>query len=157
MSLLVKWKYGLSRSRKFRLPPMNHRGKMIRPPFAPGYSGVALRLDGPDSHAYAMLPNFQAATEGKLTVVAWVRAESRHRWASIAKNWSTEGCGQFHFGLLDNEGDLEIRVHDINQLPDSGTAGSTSWQSFTNRYQPSKFESFIRVIQTECRLPILDY
>jgi hypothetical protein len=45
-----------------------------------------------------------------------VRAESRPRWASIAKNWAKDqGAnygGQFHFGLWHDEGSLEVHVHD---------------------------------------------
>lgn len=99
---------------KSRTSAQVHRGKMIRPPFAPGHSGVALRLDGPDSQAYALLPKFEPVKDGNLTVVAWVRAESRPRWASIAKNWSNESIGQFRLGLFDDKGDLEIQVRDFD-------------------------------------------
>lgn len=98
-------------------------GQMISPPFAQGRLGQSLRLGGPESKAYAVVPDYPIADQGKLTVAAWVRAESRARWAAIAKNWSIEfeqknqsgdvyfgDGGQFHFGLFEDDGDLEIQV-----------------------------------------------
>ncbi len=82
---------------------------------APGKIGAGLRLGGPTTRSYAVVPDFPK-TPGALTVCAWVRAESRPRWASIAKNWAKDGPknlgGQFHFGLWHDEGSLEIHVHD---------------------------------------------
>jgi hypothetical protein len=53
-----------------------------------------------------------------LSVVAWVYARSRPRWASIAKNWAggANDRGQFHFGLREDSGELEAHIED-----DSGT------------------------------------
>ena len=82
---------------------------------APGKIGGGLRLGGPTTRSYAIVPDFPRASSA-LTVCAWVRAESRPRWASIAKNWAKDrgvnGGGQFHFGLWHDAGDLEVHVHD---------------------------------------------
>ncbi|MEY2879024.1 MAG: hypothetical protein RLZZ15_1404 [Verrucomicrobiota bacterium] len=81
----------------------------------PGKIGAGLRLGGPATRSYAVVPEFPLAPAA-LTVCAWVRAESRPRWASIAKNWAKNAVrnegGQFHFGLWEDEGTLEIHVHD---------------------------------------------
>jgi hypothetical protein len=83
---------------------------------APGKIGAGLRLGGPATRSYAVVPDFPIASAAALTVCAWVRAESRPRWAGIAKNWTkTAGRnqgGQFHFGLWHDEGSLEVHVHD---------------------------------------------
>lgn len=85
-------------------------------PWGPGKLGVALRLGGPEAGTYAFVPNFPIATNNQLSVCAWVFAESRPRWASIAKNWAKDAGsnygGQFHFGLFQDQGDLEVHVHD---------------------------------------------
>ena len=85
-------------------------------PWGPGKMGVALRLGGAEAGTYAVMPNFPKATNNQLSVCAWVFAERRPRWASIAKNWAkdvgTNYGGQFHFGLRQDQGDLEVHVHD---------------------------------------------
>ncbi|MDP3069845.1 MAG: LamG-like jellyroll fold domain-containing protein [Opitutaceae bacterium] len=84
--------------------------------FATGRIGAGLRLGGPAPRSYAYVPDFPKAPAAALTVCAWVRAESRPRWASIAKNWAKDvgsnRGGQFHFGLFHDEGSLEVHVHD---------------------------------------------
>ncbi len=97
----------------------HHDGQVIRGrvghPWAAGKVGSALHLNGVDAGTYA-LADFSKATEASLSVCAWVLAESRPHWASIAKNWAKSGGnnlgGQFHFGLWDYEGSLEVHVHD---------------------------------------------
>ncbi|PAW68872.1 MAG: hypothetical protein B9S34_00760 [Opitutia bacterium Tous-C1TDCM] len=83
---------------------------------APGKVGAGLRLGGPATRTYAVVPEFPPAPSAALTVCAWVRAESRPRWATIAKHWAKAGNGppggQFHFGLWHDEGTLEVRVRD---------------------------------------------
>ncbi len=83
---------------------------------APGKIGAGLRLGGSTDRSYAVVPDFLTAPAAALTVCAWVRAESRPRWASIAKNWAKNAGrnqgGQFHFGLWHDEGSLEVHVHD---------------------------------------------
>lgn len=96
----------------YKTPGQVYRNKMRRPPFGPGHIGSALRLGGPESEAYAVLPHYRPAKKNKLTVSAWVRADSRPNWASIAKSWSDETMGQFHLGLFNMDGDLEVRIHD---------------------------------------------
>lgn len=107
-----------------------HCENMISPPFAPGLVGRALSLGGPVSSAHVIVPNHEFAPEGKLTVCAWVRADSRPRWAAIAKHWAIEfdrqatshtgtdytgPGGQFHFGLHQDTGDLEIQIRDADR------------------------------------------
>jgi ferric-dicitrate binding protein FerR (iron transport regulator) len=83
----------------------------------PGKIGAGLRLGGPAASSYAVVPDFPKAPAAELTVCAWVRAESRPRWASIAKHWAKDRPrnlgGQFHFGLWHDEGSLEVHVHDL--------------------------------------------
>ena len=84
-------------------------------PWASGKIGSALRLHGVEAGTYA-LAGYSKATDASLSVCAWVLAESRPRWASIAKNWAKSAGnnhgGQFHFGLWDDEGSLEVHIHD---------------------------------------------
>lgn len=97
-------------------------GGMTAPPFKPGRVGSSLDLGGPFSEAYAKIAKYEPAGDGMITVCAWVRAESRPRWAAIAKHWSIEFSkdrisytglgGQFHFGLHQDDGGLEIQVRD---------------------------------------------
>lgn len=91
-------------------------GRSAELPYSAGRIGPALRLGGPASrtHATADIP---LAREAQLSVCAWVWAESRPRWASIAKHWAKDfglnRGGQFHFGLWHDNGDLEVHVHDV--------------------------------------------
>ena len=81
-----------------------------------GKFGAGLRLGGAATQSFAFVRDFPRAPAAALTVCAWVRAESRPRWASIAKHWAKDGGrnggGQFHFGLWHDEGSLEVHVHD---------------------------------------------
>ena len=81
-----------------------------------GRIGAGLRLGGPATQSYAVVRDFPKAPTPALTVCAWVRADSRPRWASIAKHWAKDGGrnggGQFHFGLWHDDGSLEVHVHD---------------------------------------------
>lgn len=85
-------------------------GETDRPLFGRGRLGSAFKLRGTRARTHAVVQNYPKTTNSQLSVVAWVRAESRPRWASIAKNWGEGELGQFHFGLLDHTGELEIRV-----------------------------------------------
>jgi Concanavalin A-like lectin/glucanases superfamily/FecR protein len=79
-------------------------------PWSPGLLGSSLRLRGPSFGDYATMP-FSPKRFGKtLSVVAWVYAESRPRWASIVKRWGMVGDRCFHFGLSGDDGDLEVHV-----------------------------------------------
>ncbi|QDU75847.1 FecR protein [Bremerella volcania] len=115
---------------------------MSSPPFKPGVVGSGLYLDGPNSQAYAAVENYEPSPSNQLTVCAWVWAESRPRWAAIAKHWAMEfpkdkqryeGLGgQFHFGLHDDFGDLELQVRDsqggVQKLREQSPLPLRSWQ-----------------------------
>jgi len=83
-------------------------GETHRSVFGRGKVGSAFRTRGPKARTYAILPDYPKTTNNQLSLVAWVRADSRPRWASIAKNWGEGKIGQFHFGLVDFSGELEI-------------------------------------------------
>lgn len=85
-------------------------GKADRPLFGRGRVGSAFKIRGYRTRSHAVVPDYPKTTNSQLSLVAWVRAESRPRWASIAKNWGEGELGQFHFGLLDHSGELEIRI-----------------------------------------------
>ena len=68
-------------------------------PWLPGCFGSSLRLRGPSFGDYATLPFAPEQFGNTLSVVAWVFAESRPRWASIVKRWGMVGDRCFHFGL----------------------------------------------------------
>ncbi len=95
-----------------------HLGRATAPVWTSGKVGSALRLGGPAQQTYASASDYPQATGDTLSVVAWVYARSRPRWASIAKNWAggANDRGQFHFGLREDSGELEAHIED-----DSGT------------------------------------
>ena len=70
-----------------------------------GRVGGALQLRGPSYGDHVRVPNYPKPGTN-LTLCAWVWADARPQWASIAKNWPTEGVAQFHLGLQDTAGDL---------------------------------------------------
>jgi hypothetical protein len=67
-------------------------------PFVKGAIGKSLWLRGPKLADCAVVKKYPQAEHGKLTVSAWVYAESRPTFATIASNWGGVQ-GQFHFGL----------------------------------------------------------
>jgi hypothetical protein len=73
--------------------------------WGPGRIGQALSFADPTNQNYVIAPDYVKPTN-TMTVSAWVWAESRPTWASIAKNWGASLAGQFHFGLTDNSGQL---------------------------------------------------
>jgi Concanavalin A-like lectin/glucanases superfamily/FecR protein len=91
-----------------------HVGRASAPVWTTGKVGAALRLGGPAQQTYASVDQYPQATGDKLSVVAWVYARSRPRWASIAKNWAggPDDRGQFHFGLHEDGGELEAHIVD---------------------------------------------
>lgn len=95
-----------------------HLGRAKAPVWTSGKVGSAFKLGGPAQQTYAVAPEYPQATGDTLSVVAWVYARSRPRWASIAKNWAggASDRGQFHFGLREDSGELEAHIED-----DSGT------------------------------------
>jgi hypothetical protein len=91
-------------------------GRASEPVWAPGKVGLAFALGGPAQQTYAVVPSYSQADGDQLSVVAWVSARSRPRWASIAKNWAgSEQWGQFHFGLYYDSGELEVHIQDSSE------------------------------------------
>ena len=89
-------------------------GVQERPRFRPGQVGSALNLHGHRTRAHVVVPDYPKATNHQLSVSAWVRADSRPRWATIAKNWGEGKIGQFHFGLRNHSGELDLRILQTN-------------------------------------------
>ncbi|MGI9474552.1 MAG: LamG-like jellyroll fold domain-containing protein [Rubripirellula sp.] len=94
--------------------------------YAPGINGgTAFHLDG--INTYAVAQDYPKSTDDRLSVVAWVYAESRPSWASIAKNWGhglePNRRGQFHFGLHkitgNFRGSLEAHINDNDNVEQS--------------------------------------
>ena len=79
-------------------------------PWLPGVFGSALRLRGPSYGDHATVPFSTKRPRDTLSVVAWIFAESRPRWASIVKQWGFVGDRRFHFGLSGDDGDLEVHI-----------------------------------------------
>lgn len=108
------------------------RGNMTNPVFGPGRIGAALRLEGPEQQAFAVVDDYPKAMDHKLSMVAWVYADSRPRWASIAKNWSMKELGQFHLGLRLDSGILEVQLRDQDggtiYVEDTEPLPTGSWQ-----------------------------
>jgi hypothetical protein len=88
-------------------------GRASEPVWAAGKVGLAFSLGGPGQQTYATVASYPQAQDDKLSVVAWINARSRPRWASIAKNWAgSDQWGQFHFGLHYDSGELEAHIQD---------------------------------------------
>jgi hypothetical protein len=84
--------------------------------WAAGKVGLAFALGGPSQQTYASSATYPQADGDQLSVVAWVSAHSRPRWASIAKNWAgAEDWGHFHFGLYYDSGELEAHIQDSSR------------------------------------------
>ena len=78
-----------------------------------GRLGGALNFRGGPSNDYVFVTNYPKSTT-VLTVSAWVWAESRPAWATIAKNWPGANPSHFHFGLQDTAGDLSNYIRQNN-------------------------------------------
>jgi hypothetical protein len=88
-------------------------GRASQSVWATGKIGLAFALGGPSQQTYAVAAEYPRADGDELSVVAWVLANSRPRWASIAKNWAgADDRGQFHFGLYFDSGELEAHIED---------------------------------------------
>jgi Concanavalin A-like lectin/glucanases superfamily/FecR protein len=88
-------------------------GRATEPVWARGKVGLAFALGGPGQQTFGSAEDYPQAQGNELSVVAWVSARSRPRWASIAKNWAgSEQWGQFHFGLYYDTGELEAHIQD---------------------------------------------
>jgi hypothetical protein len=71
----------------------------------PGIIGRGLSFGDPTNQSYVIASDYTKPTN-TMAVSAWVWAETRPNWASIAKNWGSGQGGQFHFGLNANGGQL---------------------------------------------------
>ncbi|MEM9283360.1 MAG: LamG-like jellyroll fold domain-containing protein [Verrucomicrobiota bacterium] len=85
-------------------------GKMERSPFASGRVGAALRLGGPSERAFAIAKRHPESKQNAMTVMAWVKADSRPRWANIVTDLLPEDTGQFRLCLSKDEGILKARL-----------------------------------------------
>jgi ferric-dicitrate binding protein FerR (iron transport regulator) len=93
-----------------------HFGRAAKSVWAAGKVGLAFALGGPAQQTYAWADYYPQASGDQLSVVAWVNARSRPRWASIAKNWAgASDWGQFHFGLYFDSGELEAHIQDSSK------------------------------------------
>ena len=68
-----------------------------------GRVGKALAFDGVSQ--YVLVPDYPKATN-VMTLSAWVWADSRPEWATIAKNWTDAPHSHFHYGLTGLDGDI---------------------------------------------------
>jgi hypothetical protein len=101
-------------------------------PWTGGKVGAALELKGPAEQTFAVADDYPKATENQLSVIAWVYAESRPQWASIAKNWGDEDeLGQFHFGLRENSGELAVHIVDTSKKSDEFVNKALVWAQDT--------------------------
>lgn len=90
-----------------------HFGRASGPVWGAGKIGSAFALGGPAQRTFASAASYPRATGDTLSVVAWINAKSRPRWASIVKNWAgADDWGQFHFGLYNDSGELEAHIQD---------------------------------------------
>ncbi len=91
-----------------------HFGRATAPLWTSGRVGAALALGGPAQETFAAASEYPQAEGDSMSVAAWVYARARPRWASIAKNWAggSRDRGQFHFGLYDDVGELEVHMVD---------------------------------------------
>jgi hypothetical protein len=78
-------------------------------PWTNGLSGRALRFRGTTQRAAVRIPSYPKAGTA-FSASAWVWADARTTSASVLKNGSTN-TGQFHLGLRDTAGDLEILIN----------------------------------------------
>jgi hypothetical protein len=83
---------------------------------------------------YADVPGYEKSA-ATVTVEAWVQADSRTMWGSIAKNWNKQiDCGQFYLGLYGSEGRLSCSLAEADGTlvtlsePGSDSFPVGSWQ-----------------------------
>ncbi|MEM6331466.1 MAG: LamG-like jellyroll fold domain-containing protein, partial [Planctomycetota bacterium] len=79
-----------------------------------GKVGTAIEMHGPRDGTWIAAPDYPRAEQDALSIVAWVYAETRPMWASIAKNWGESTCGQAHLGLRGYGGELAAHITDRN-------------------------------------------
>ena len=88
-----------------------------------GRIGGALRFSC-SSAEYVLVTNYPKPTS-KMSVSAWAWANSRPTWATIIKNFGNVS-GQFHFGLVTTEGDLQFILNQQSGLWASTQEGVAS-------------------------------
>ncbi len=102
-------------------------------PYAEGRFGQSLRLRGPMVGDYAIVEDYPKATDGRLTIAAWVLALGRSDPSIIAANWilnaSHRNEGQFvlYYSYPSN-GNFAGRGSDRNGLAAIAIEGKT-WES----------------------------
>ena len=112
----------------------NHGTLVNFPPsgqWVAGRTGGALQFGGPAGRDFVRVPQYLIPRR-TMTVSAWVWADSRPAWASIAKTWLHTGASSFRFGLQEATGSLstflqttpgtQITSRETGQLP------TGSWQ-----------------------------
>lgn len=108
------------------------RGDAKGTPWTVGRIGSALQFGGPAVKDYAVVPEYPKATDGRLTVAAWIFAKSRPRSATIAMNWAENESGQFRFGLNHDSGELQASIMDgdrnVVTVKDSKPLTIGKWQ-----------------------------
>ncbi|MCM8532318.1 MAG: LamG domain-containing protein, partial [Lentisphaeraceae bacterium] len=77
--------------------------------FAQGKFGTAINVSGANRGSYIFVDDYPKTKDSMVTGMAWVKAKSRPRWATIMKNWVDGSKCQFHFGL-DEFGYLDIEI-----------------------------------------------
>lgn len=83
-----------------------NNGVVVNAVWTAGIVGGALGFDGAGD--YVRVANYPKPAS-TMSVAAWVVADSRPGWASIAKNWAGD-TGAFHLGLYSGDGDLEVQI-----------------------------------------------
>mgnify|MGYP001019268294 CR=1 FL=1 len=78
-------------------------------PWTNGFVGNSIRFRGTGQRAAIRVPDYTKPTAA-FSASAWVWADARTAYASILKNGNTNN-GQFHFGLRDTVGDLEVIIN----------------------------------------------
>ena len=81
--------------------------------FVQGRFGSAIKISGANKKSYIYVPDYPKTKNSQITVMAWIYAKSRPKWATIMKNWTDQNKGQYHFGL-NEDGFLDIEI-----LPES--------------------------------------
>lgn len=87
--------------------------------FTQGKFGSAIRISGANKKSYIYVPDYPKTKNSNITVMAWVYAKSRPKWATIMKNWTDQNKGQYHFGLSEHGYlDIEILPENIDFMKD---------------------------------------
>ena len=93
-----------------------HNPKAMSKTWQQGKVGMALNFKGEEFKGFAKVSNFPNLQGNMVSCSAWVYARSRPIWGSIAKNWAGHRHGQFHFGLYETDGKLEVHINDRKNI-----------------------------------------